>query len=95
MVDICVEVVYEGLGFSIVGDSGLFGGDEGALLRVFDCMDFVGEDLSVPSQGSCVHWGAWVNLDSHGLHSILHGEHQAGVEGDLSDVDSVGREPSF
>ena len=68
--------------FSIMGDPGVFDGDEGTFLEVFGHISFVMEDLLVPAQGYCVHLGAWVNLDSHGLYSILCGEHQAGVEGD-------------
>ena len=37
-----------------MGDPGVFGGDEGALLRVFGCINFVGENLLVPAQGNCV-----------------------------------------
>ena len=84
MVDICDEVAYEGLGFSIVEDPGICCGDEGTLLRVLACINFVGEDLPVPAEVYCVHLSTWVNLDSHDLHPILHEEHQVGVEGDLS-----------
>ena len=42
----------------------MFGWDEGALLRVFGPISFVGENLPVPAPGYCVHLGTWVDLDS-------------------------------
>ena len=62
----------------------MFCGNDGALLGVFDHINFVGEDLPVSAQGYCVHLGTWVDLDSHGLYPVLCGEHQADVEGYLS-----------
>ena len=62
----------------------MFGGNEGALLGVFGHINFVGEDLPVPSQGCCVHLGAWVNVDTHSHHPILCAECQVGAEGDMS-----------
>ena len=65
------------------------------MLEVIGHISFVGEGLLVPAQGYCVHLGTWVNLDSHSLHTILHGEHQVGVEGDLSNLHVLCKEGTF
>ena len=84
MVDICNEVDWDKLGFTIMGDPGVFGGDEGALFGIPRCINFVGENLLVPAKGYCVHLSTRVNLHSHALGPILCGEHEAGVAYDLA-----------
>ena len=65
----------KGWGFPISGDPGVCNGDESALPGVFGHADFVGKDFQVSDRGYCVHLGAWVHLDSHGLDPIPHEEH--------------------
>ena len=62
----------------------MFGRVKGTLFGVFGCNNFVGKDLPLLAQGYCVYLSTGVNLDSYGLHPILGGEQQLGIEGILS-----------
>ena len=84
MVDICNEVAEEGLRFTIMGDPGMFGGDDGALFGVPGFVNFMGVYLLVPFQGYGVHLCATVDLHGYALYAILCGKQWVGVEYDLA-----------